>query len=240
MLKSDRIEHSSTSECKIFTLTRKKNAPSKGFVDDTLNLFSLCIRVEVNSNMHFYPTWFASIFFLFRLSFCFFHFHLNFLGLFNERRDLIYWFPLNTHWEYSEISCESFDLFFSCLREITEGVKIQFCDLKYECMRWSDLPMDVAKQIQFGCNQTSNRSARNSVICAAVFDYYLFRRKTNLTRKLFLMNHFVANEQWFRIVSRVLFSLCLNRDLNIDCPSWPLDCNTMVWDLRQANFQRNS
>lgn len=93
-------------------LRAKKNAPSKGFVDDTLNLFSLCIRVEVNSNMHFYPTWFASIFFLFRLSFCFFHFHLNFLGLFNERRDLIYWFPLNTHWEYSEISCESFDLFF--------------------------------------------------------------------------------------------------------------------------------
>lgn len=36
-------------------------------------------------------------------------------------------------------------VFFSCLRKITEGVKIQFCDLKYDCVQANSLSIDVAK-----------------------------------------------------------------------------------------------
>lgn len=127
--------------------------------------FSLygCIRVEVNNDMHFYPTWFASIPLSLSLplvpcsfSLCMWFFlrvRCNFLGLFNEMRDLIYWFPLNTHWEvrgnklWVDFDClcvfssSSSSSSLSCLRNITEGVKIQFYDLNYDRVQ-TNSPID--------------------------------------------------------------------------------------------------
>lgn len=175
VLKSDRSEHSTTSECKIFTLTHKIHRIQK----DSRRWYcresflTRWIRVEVNSDMHFYPAMICFYFFPAVVAVVprFGSFSSrNFLGLFNERKDLIYWFPLNTHWESTQGNklwvLRYNVVVFSCVLSLppsrslslslwhsptyalalTEGVKIQFCDLKYDSVCKQIRPVDVAKK----------------------------------------------------------------------------------------------
>lgn len=106
VFESDRNKHSTAFVHKIsFTLTKKKIRKIRHPKDSLMILswiFSHCARSCCSKQRHA----------LLSTSSFFIYFLRNFSGLFNERRDLIYWFPLNTHWEYREISCEFVNVFF--------------------------------------------------------------------------------------------------------------------------------
>lgn len=70
VFKSDRPEHSSTSECKIFTLTKLHHPRIRWWYAQS---FSHCaFGLRRNNNMHIYSTWFASIFFMLLIYFAIF------------------------------------------------------------------------------------------------------------------------------------------------------------------------